>query len=106
MFEKHKSRRKKTDSLEPAPSDGPDKPNDEDDDQEDEEDLTSTTDSPSFEWRKKVDPALRAWIMTLDCRRIVADEYFGNPSYRQSEFDVEFLYVHVLKFLRANSCML
>lgn len=36
-----------------------------------------------YEWAKKVDPALRCWIVTKTCRRDVADEHFGNPTPRK-----------------------
>ncbi|CAA7271578.1 unnamed protein product [Cyclocybe aegerita] len=37
------------------------------------------TPRPGYEFRKKVDKDLRCWIVTKDCRRDVADDYFGNP---------------------------
>lgn len=30
-------------------------------------------------YRKKVEPALREWVETEDCRRDVADKFFDNP---------------------------
>lgn len=41
---------------------------------------------PGYEWRKKVDPDLRRWIVTKSCRRDVSDEYFNSPPRTQSEF--------------------
>jgi superfamily II DNA helicase RecQ len=36
-------------------------------------------DSDKMEWGKKVEPELRRWLETEDCRRDIADEYFNNP---------------------------
>ena len=33
--------------------------------------------------KKRVDPEMRKWILTKDCRRIISDEYFNNPPQRQ-----------------------
>ena len=42
-------------------------------------------DSDKMEWGKKVEPELRRWIETEDCRRDVADQYFDNPPLRQGQ---------------------
>jgi len=30
--------------------------------------------------KKRVNPEMRQWILTKDCRRIISDEHFNNPS--------------------------
>ncbi|CAA7266074.1 unnamed protein product [Cyclocybe aegerita] len=42
-------------------------------------DKHAETPRPGYEFCKKVDKDLRCWIVTKDCRRDVADDYFGNP---------------------------
>lgn len=36
-----------------------------------------------IEFMKTVEPNLRRWIQTCDCRRDVVDEYFNNPVNRE-----------------------
>lgn len=38
-----------------------------------------------IEFMKSVEPNLRRWIQTCDCRRDVADEYFNNPVVREGQ---------------------
>ena len=30
--------------------------------------------------KKRVDPEMRQWVLTNDCRRIISDLYFDNPT--------------------------
>jgi hypothetical protein len=34
--------------------------------------------------RRHVDPEMRQWVLTNDCRRIISDTYFNNPACNQS----------------------
>jgi hypothetical protein len=44
-------------------------------------------DDSHYEWREKVEDALRKWIDTEGCCRDVADVYFSNPPGRKGMFD-------------------
>ena len=33
--------------------------------------------------KKRVDPEMRQWVLTNDCRRIISDLYFDNPERNQ-----------------------
>jgi hypothetical protein len=38
--------------------------------------------------KKHVDPEMRQWVLTNDCRRIISDVYFDNPAHNQSIHNV------------------
>ena len=38
--------------------------------------------------KKHVDPEMRKWILTKDCRRIISDEFFNNPTRNQGMYDL------------------
>ncbi|KAJ7203576.1 P-loop containing nucleoside triphosphate hydrolase protein [Mycena pura] len=42
-------------------------------------DAAPTQDPAQLEWGKKVDPVLREYISTVDCRRDASDGHFNNP---------------------------
>lgn len=44
-------------------------------------------DDDRYEWRKKIQDALRKWIETEGCRKDVVDAYFSNPPGRKGMFD-------------------
>lgn len=62
-----------------------DESDDSDDDSDDSDSGSIGGDSETMEWGKKVEPELRRWIVTEECRRDVADEYFNNPPQRRRE---------------------
>lgn len=76
MFQWRKKRKKK------APDDSDDSEDSGDSGEDDSEDEIGG-DSDKMEWGKKVDPDLRKWIETDECRRDIADEYFNNPRERK-----------------------
>jgi len=55
----------------------------------DDEDDESSLDIPTKGWeefdedavyqKKHVDPEMRQWVLTNDCRRIISDKFFNNP---------------------------
>ena len=82
MFERRQVRRRKDARIDDASLS--DSGNEEGDDEPEDEQADRPTLVGICEWKKKVDDALREWIETEDCRRIVADRYFGNPPNHQS----------------------
>ena len=88
MFERQRKKKRHKDSnLAPEEEGG----QNEGGDGEDGEAGEDKGDDEEFEWRKKVEEALRRWIETEECRRIIVDEHFGNPP-RQREYFSLFLY--------------
>lgn len=76
MFKWRKKRQKKKEEEEDF--------EDSDDSESDEDSYEEIGgDSEKMEWGKKVEPDLRNFITTEDCRRDIADVYFNNPSRRQ-----------------------
>lgn len=71
MFQWRKKRRKRGD-------DGNESDDVEGTDESDSDDEVGG-ESDKMEWGKYVEPELRKWIETTECRRDVADEYFNNP---------------------------
>lgn len=69
-------------------TDDSDSDSDESDDDDD-----SSRDAPTSDWeefdadaahkKKQVDPETRQWALTEDCRRIISDAFFNNPSRNQ-----------------------
>ena len=57
------------------------------------EDSTSSLGDPMNGWeefdvdadyqKKHVDPEMREWVLTNDCRRIISDKFFNNPVHDQ-----------------------
>lgn len=41
-----------------------------------------------WDWGMKIDPHLRKWIQSTECRRDILDEYFNNPRSRKRELIV------------------
>lgn len=80
MFELQKQKQWKADASDiPGFEVDDEVPESEPEDHEDERD-------DEFEYKKKVEPALREWIETKGCRRDVADKYFNNPPNRRCKF--------------------
>jgi hypothetical protein len=38
--------------------------------------------------KKRVDPEMRQWILTRDCRRVISDGFFNNPIHNQGACDL------------------
>lgn len=38
--------------------------------------------------KKRVDPEMRRWVLTKDCRRTVSDDYFKNPARNRGKCDL------------------
>jgi bloom syndrome protein len=89
MFRWQKKKRKNNDNDNSDESGASD-----DDDETDSEEVGR--DSETMEWGKKVEPDLRKWIETKECRREIADKYFNNPPDRRRE------YFHLLLLLTAE----
>lgn len=105
QHQKKKRPKRKTDGTDPMPGDDEDEGlstkegNEDDENNVDEEDMDIPVgdgeaernnlkdDDGHYEWRKKVEDALRKWITTEGCRRDVADVYFSNPPGRKGMFD-------------------
>jgi len=81
MFERQRKKKRCKDSALIIEEDE----KDEEGNGEDGEDSKDGEDDEVFEWRKNIEEALRWWIETEECRRIIVDEHFGNPPVRQRE---------------------
>ncbi len=62
---------------------------------QDGEQLEEGSDDEGFQQKKNVQDVLRKWIETIDCRRLVCDEYFDNPPRTKGKL----LYHYVLQVL-------
>lgn len=86
MFERQRRKRRKPSGLSPDLVDPEDQQDDNSSD-EVEDDVAAEGDlleggeieSDEYQWKKKVEDALRQWIETPGCRRSVADKHFDNP---------------------------
>jgi hypothetical protein len=68
-----------------------------DNNDDDENDTDSDPHDPMNSWeefdadaayqKKHVDPEMRQWILTRDCRRIISDKFFNNPVHNQGVYN-------------------
>ena len=88
-----------SDGPQQAPEPAPDRSDDDDSDPEGSGDGDSgLQDIPTNGWKefdedavyqkKHVDPEMRQWVLTSDCRRIISDKYFNNPPRNQGTCSV------------------
>ena len=71
----------------------PERGGDDGDGSDNDSDEDGSPDAPMKNWeefdrdavyqKKLVDPEMRQWVLTNDCRRIVSDKFFNNPAHDQ-----------------------
>ena len=65
----------------------PEKSDNGDDEDEDSRDVPMSNweefDADAAYQKKHVDPEMRQWVLTKDCRRIISDKFFNNPAHDQ-----------------------